>query len=235
MRLQKLLAFALLLVFAIPAKTGQTYVDIGLGHVKGSYETGIESSINSLRAELGYFGSEYFFNATTSYINLDTEGLSKESGIGDLYFGGGYTYRLQDEKLKIIPSLSLKIPTADENKNLGSGESDAGVFLDVYKDCGIMTCTAGMGYIFTGDPDGINYNNIAQLSLGGFTGFERSGITAYILYSSALLDEFGDPVKVGVDWFYLFSVETAFYINGIAGLNDAAPDFGLQTGLVKWF
>lgn len=226
----------LLLVFiSVPSAFARSYLDVGVGQVSGDFDTGVTSTLNAFKVEYGYFGSQYFFNAATAYLNLDTDGLEKQSGMGDVLLEAGYIYRLPDDDLRLFPSLSVKLPTADETKNLGSGETDVGVFLDAHKKCGNIVCTAGLGYIFIGEPAGVDLNNVLQLSIGGFKAFQQVGLGAYLEYNSAILDGRTDPVKLGVDWFYLFSLKYAFYINGIAGLNSTAPDYGIRSGVIIWF
>lgn len=225
----------LLSVITVPNAVARSYLDVGVGQVSGDFDTGVTSTLNAVKLEYGYFGSQYFFNATTAYLSLDTDGLENQSGMGDVLLEAGYIYRAPDDDLRLLTSLSVKLPTADETKNLGSGETDVGAFLDVYKKCGSILCTAGLGYIFIGEPAGVDLNNILQLSIGGFKAFQKAGLSAYLEYNSAILDGRTDPLKLGIDWFYLFSLKTAFYIDGIAGLNNAAPDYGLRSGFVLWF
>jgi hypothetical protein len=215
--------------------SARSYLDVGVGRVSGDFDTGITSTLDLIRVEYGYFGSEYFFDAATSFLNLDTEGLDQQSGMGDVVLEAGYIYRPQDSSLRLFPSMSVKLPTADENDGLGSGETDLGAFLDVHKTCGGIVCTAGLGYIFIGEPAGTDYNNVLRLSIGGFKAFQHAGLSAYLQYDSAMLDGATDPVKLGVDWFYLLNLKYAVYINSAAGLNESAPDYGIRTGIVRWF
>lgn len=214
---------------------GRTYLDLSVGQVSGDFDTGVNSTLNAVKVEYGYFGEQYFFDAAASYLNLDTDGLEQQNGMGDVLLEAGYIYRSQDYDLRLLPSVSVKLPTADENSNLGSGETDVGIFLDAYKKCGDIVCTAGLGYIFIGDPPGIDFNNVLQLSIGGFKAFQKAGLSTYLQYNSAILDGGTAPVELGVDWFYLLSLKHAFYINSILGLNSAAADYGIRTGFVIWF
>lgn len=225
----------LLFIIFLPSAAARTYLDVGGGQVSGDFGTGITSTLNAVRVEYGYFGSQYFFNAATSYLALDTDGLEQQTGMGDVLLEAGYIYRSRDNELRLLPSLSVKLPTADEDKNLGSGETDVGIFLDAHQNCGSLVCTAGAGYIVVGDPAGVDLHNILQLSIGGFKAFQKAGLSAYLEYNSAMLDGRSDPMKLGVDWFYLFSLKTGFYINSITGLNSAAPDYGIRSGVIIWF
>jgi hypothetical protein len=228
-------AVFLLFMAILPDAAARSYLDVGAGRVSGDFDTGITSELDLIRVEYGYFGSQYFFNAAATYLNLETDGLDQQSGMGDVVLEAGAIYRPRESSLILFPSLSLKLPTADENDGLGSGEMDIGAFLDAHKNCGGIVCTAGLGYIFIGEPAGTDFNNVLRLSIGGFKAFQQAGLSAYLQYDSAMLDGATDPVKLGVDWFYLLNLKYAVYINSAAGLNSAAPDYGIRAGIVRWF
>lgn len=225
----------LLGILILPDAAARTYLDVGVGQISGDFDTGVTTTLNAVKVEYGYFGPDYFFSAATAYLNQDTDGLDQQSGMGDVILEAGSIYRAQGGDLRLLPSVSVKLPTADEDKMLGSGETDIGAFLNMYQKCGGLVCTAAVGYIVAGEPDGVDYNNVMQLSIGGFKAFQYAGLGAYLQYDSAMLEGRTDPVKLGVDWFYLFGVEYAVYINGTAGLNSAAPDYGIRAGVVWWF
>jgi hypothetical protein len=212
-----------------------TYLDLGAGVVNGDFDTGVNSTTSQLTAKYGYFGSRYFLSASMSYLNANTDGLDRQSGLGDTILEAGYIYRAKDNDFKLFPSVSIKLPTANEDDGLGTGESDLGVFLDGQKNCGPIVCTAGVGYIFIGEPAGMDLNNILQLTAGVYKGFQKAGLSTYVQYNSAMIDGRTDPVKFGAEWFYLMNLNTTFYVNGVVGLTDTAPDYGFHTGVVKWF
>ena len=59
---------------------------------------------------------------------------SSESGLGDITLTGGYILVEESQRMpRIRPTLYLKIPTADEDKGLGTGEFDFGPGLTLGK------------------------------------------------------------------------------------------------------
>ncbi|MGD8567180.1 MAG: hypothetical protein PVJ39_03670 [Gammaproteobacteria bacterium] len=227
--------YALVLFISSFPVSAATFLDLGAGLASGDFDTGVDTTSSHLTAKYGYFGTRYFFNAAIPYLNVDTDGLDQQSGLGDTVLEAGYIYRGNDNDFKLFPSVSIKLPTANEDDGLGTGESDLGIFLDGQKSCGPIVCTAGVGYIFIGDPAGIDFNNILQLNAGVYKPFRKSGLSAYLQYDSAMVDGRSDPVKFGAEWFYLMSLDTTFYVNGLVGLTDVAPDYGFHTGIVTWF
>ena len=61
----------------------------------------------------------------------------------------------------------VKFATADENKGLGTGESDYSVQADLYKFMGDFTLLGSLGYKYRGDPTGIDLDNVLMASAGG--------------------------------------------------------------------
>jgi len=213
----------------------QSYLDVSVGRLEGTYDTGINSSVDSLTARYGYFGTDYFANISASWLHMDVEGLASQSGPGDVILGAGYIYHAPDQSYSVFPSFSIKIPTASDTDNLGSGETDVGFYVDGLHRCGAVTCSASMGYVVMGDPSGIDFENIVQLSAGVYKSFEQSALNVYLQYQTALIKGLTDPVSLGGNWFYIFNLQTSVYINGSVGLNDAAADYGIRTGIVQWF
>jgi hypothetical protein len=213
----------------------QTYLDLGIGRIEGDYDTGVNSSVDSFTARYGYFGTQYFANASLSLLHLDTEGLGSQTGLGDVVLQAGYIYRHPNNSLTVLPSLTIKLPSADENDGLGSGETDVGFFVDAVQRCGDISCSASIGYVVLGDPPGIDYENQAQINLGAVFTFQRSAINTYLQYQTALVKGFSDPISLGVNGFYILDLESTFYVDGLIGVNDSAPDYGLRTGIINWF
>ena len=131
--------------------------------------------------------------------------------------------------------MSIKLPTADENKQLGSGETDVGAFLSLTHPCAAFVCGLDLGYILMGDPPGTDYNNIAHFNLNVFRHFGRLGAGAFVQQDSALLDGAENPRLMGINAFYLFPPKFAVYTEFNAGLNDAAADSSFRLGMVQWF
>ena len=63
-----------------------------------------------------------------------------------------------------------KIPTADEDKNLGTGQTDFIVGLDGYKVFNNFVPYAGVGYYFFGKADELGLTNAITANVGASFG-----------------------------------------------------------------
>lgn len=76
---------------------------------------------------------------------------STYSGIGDTVLTATYQMPLFSENFPFIDvGVEVKLPTADEKKGLGTGETDYGVQLDLYQLAGNVTLFGTVGYKFRG-------------------------------------------------------------------------------------
>jgi len=152
-----------------------------------------------------------------------------ESGLGDIV--AGVTVRdvltAMEGDLALDLTGKVKLGTADEDKGLGSGETDYTVQADVLRFFPQFTAVASLGYVFRGDPDDYELDDGLIAALGGtwFIANARS-LGLFMEYREAsFLDNddrleatgyFGWPVREG--W------RGSVYL--IAGLSDSSPDFG---------
>jgi hypothetical protein len=90
-----------------------------------------------------------------------------QSGIGDLILKGGYIV-VQEEKLvpEIRPEAYVKIPTADQNKGLGTGKFDGGVGVTLTKWVGNWNGYIEGVYNFIGKSQNFNLRNFFSYEAG---------------------------------------------------------------------
>jgi hypothetical protein len=151
-----------------------------------------------------------------------------DSGIGDIV--GAVSYRLQRGAAS-RPAIDLTglvyFGTADAAKNLGTGENDYAAQFDVAQDAGVATVFGALGYRVTGDPPGIDYNDVFYGTLGIEHAFERNIVgTALDLRQAYLSDSDAFATLTG----YLItrpSTGTKLTTYLLFGLSDAAPDWGI--------
>lgn len=160
-----------------------------------------------------------------------------QSGLGDIVLSGSYTLFLDD-----LPSFELtgkvKIPTADENKGLGTGEADYTVQLDIFHSVGKFSPFATAGYRFTGNPAGIELNDTFFASLG--FGYKVNGE-----WSGGVIGDFREATTNFSEdsWEFVpyitWKNENNFSVNlyGVVGFSTGSPDMGigLQLGYEKEF
>jgi len=116
--------------------------------------------------------------ASDTYDNsLDRDTLGSENGVGDLYLSAGqfFSYPLSDRKVWLELSGKYKLPLADFDKGLGTGEADTtltgSIFYPLqrsqdnpwFKPQQLYT---KLSYAWRGDPDSIDLENRPTLLLG---------------------------------------------------------------------
>jgi len=97
-------------------------------------------------------------------VGGDPGALVSESGVGDLTLSATWEMPLWSENAPFLDiTASLKVPTADEQRGLGTGKPDAGIQVDAYQVIGGFTTFASLGYryrhrsaVFEGLKDSFN-------------------------------------------------------------------------------
>lgn len=163
---------------------------------------------------------------------------TSEGGLGDILVRGSYVIK-RDGPGSFDFSIGgkLKLPTANEEKGLGTGEMDQGAGFDFSKELNPRwTLLADAYYTIIGDPENLDFNNQVSLSIGFYRPFEKGlGLTVMYETSSAMTDDSADPRALSGT----LSKNAAGglqFTGGLAfGLSEGSPDFGLSAGLSRKF
>ena len=110
-----------------------------------------------------------FFEA----VPAGSGGSRSEEGLGDLVLAASYTWFPRSKLPAFELTGKVKIPTADEDRNLGTGKADAFLQVDAFKRVGIATLFAGAGYRFVGDPPRGRLHNSPYASGGAAFSLHR--------------------------------------------------------------
>lgn len=234
-----LILFFILLPSGVIAQEGRGYIDITGGYKTGDFGTPTRSNLYYLAPTLGYVAPRYDASVTVPYLSLTNETGSvstTESGIGDIILRGGRVLVPEGESgLSLYGSLAVKLPTADEDKGLGTGETDYGAFLSLYKRIESIKLAFMGGYIITGDPSSFNYNDIYLYGVGVSKVFDRSDLFASLEGRRSAVPGADNPLELNFGFFHLLSKDYSLKGSTFFGLNDGGPDFGLGLGIVRWF
>ena len=154
----------------------------GLHYSSGDYGTGSTTRITSLAATARYESGAWTYRATVPYLRVDGDtsvipgvgavrggaaSTRTESGLGDIVLGATYAaYYDSSSRFGVDLTGKLKLPTADENKGLGTGEPDFVFLVDFYRTFDRVTGFAGIGYHVLGDAPGLPLDNVWSANLG---------------------------------------------------------------------
>jgi hypothetical protein len=237
------LVFALMLILVSPgvsgAENGRGYLDVSGGYKTGDFGTPTKSELYYVSPTLGYVAPQYDVSVAVPYLYLanKTGGASAaESGIGDVILRGGRLLVPEgDSGFSLDGALAVKLPTADKNKGLGTGETDYGAFLSVHQRFDKTKLSLLSGYIKVGDPPSVNYNDIYLYGVGIAQIINNTELYASFEGRRAMVPGTQNPQEITVGFFHVLSADYAIKGNTFAGLNKGGPDVGLSIGVVRWF
>jgi hypothetical protein len=234
-----LMLLFMLLPYGALAEEGRGYLDFSGGYKTGDFGTPTRSNLYYLAPTLGYVAPQYDVSVTIPYLSLTnkTAGVSTtETGIGDIILRGGRVLVPEGEKgLSLYGSLAVKLPTADENKGLGTGKTDYGAFLILYKRIESVKLAFLGGYIITGNSSSFNYNDIYLYGVGVSKIFGRTDLYASLEGRRSSVPGAANPLELNLGFLRLLSKDYSLKGNTFFGLTDGSPDFGVSLGIVRWF
>ncbi|HSM14745.1 MAG TPA: hypothetical protein VLA66_11830 [Thermoanaerobaculia bacterium] len=162
----------------------------------------------------------------------DPAPTSSVSGLGDVRIGAFYRLAGGGVRLyRLDLGATAKLPTADEEEGLGTGELDWRLGLSGEYRFWSLTLFGGAGYNRLGDPPGVVLEDVVD----GFVGVESQPLAERFLLSGWLegnpevIDGAGETVALGVGLRTLGEVR--FELQGTIGLSDAAEDFRISAGI----
>ncbi|MES3006346.1 MAG: hypothetical protein V4751_01090 [Pseudomonadota bacterium] len=165
-------------------------LSVGGYYSSGDYGESSKTTIHYLPVSYDYTAANWNLKLAVPYLEVsgagnvlvnvggigsgDFNGLAvtdesvRSRGRGDTVLTATYQFPAFAENLPFIDlGVEVKIPTADEKKSLGTGETDYGVQLDLYQLAGDTTLFATAGYKFRGRSFLFNeMTDSAYLSLG---------------------------------------------------------------------
>ena len=158
-----------------PAQEGQFGFRAGIEHVSGDYGGTQDLSDFYLPLTVLYERRRLGFRATLPYLEVElvdpaTSSTYSENGLGDVVLGLTVydAFRSSDGSVAIDFTNKLKLGTADEQKGLGTGETDLSVQADIYKFLGRSTLVGAIGYKFRGEPNAVTIDDTWFFSAGGY-------------------------------------------------------------------
>ncbi|GAB4509073.1 MAG: hypothetical protein Tsb0026_08670 [Sulfuricaulis sp.] len=232
------------------ATAGETSFSLGAEYTSGDYGTSSETRMWYFPATLRYETDRYMMALTLPYVVVEGTGnvvasggmggmrrattaqtSTTESGLGDIELAGSHVI-VQNAGWRLSLGGLIKLGTADEQDNLGTGEDDVAVQLEAENTWGSNTLFGIAGYKILGDPPGTDYENVLYGSVGLSHRLDASrSIGAELYAQEAPLP--GVEGKSELTLFVSGKPETKARLTGylIAGFADGSPDWGLGISL----
>lgn len=224
-----------------------------LMYESGTYGTGTRSSSLYVPVTVKRLFGDAFASATVPFVSQTSDGsvrnvggrpvktgrgsagsaTTTHSGLGDVVLRGGYDLLRDDpHPLDLTAVAKVKLPTADEDKGLGTGEFDAGAGLEAAKLVAPgWTVLADLYYTAIGDPPGTNLNN----QVAGDAGVSRllqKDLTLTGLFEASNSLVSGEPSPRDLRGILDFRVDdrSAVFASAMIGLSKGSADYGFGFG-----
>jgi hypothetical protein len=203
----------------------------GLNYSRGDF--GTDADIEDFYVPLGFTATfeSIAFRINVPYLSVDTtsEGVTTtESGLGDVSasltaFNVLYS---DDHDLALDVTGSLKFGTADRDTGLGTGESDATLYLDTYKFFDNATVFGSIGHRWRGEPPGVAFDDVFLAMLGVTFATDGGLVGATINYRESAIAELDDIREL--QGFFVLPLGDAWDIEVYAftGFTDSSPEWG---------
>lgn len=223
----------------VAAAGGRAYVSTDAGYRTGDYGTDTTFSLFHLTPAIGYASDTWEAGLSVPVYTLQADGeLGKqtESGIGDILIRAGRRIVSEERTgVELRGSVAVKLPTADKDKGLGTGETDYGAFILLNKHFDTIALTAQVGYLVRGDASVQAYNDTPMYAVGISKSFSRSQVAATYENGGDFVDGAEAARSIAVSGFRVLNSKYAVRGDLSFGLSDGADDLGMSIGFVRWF
>ncbi len=258
-------AVALVLLGAVPARAEDRpwlSLSSSVNYSVGDYGTGKDTTLVYMPFTLGVTPLESFtVSLTVPYIHQTTQNVvitgggvaprnetkgklarparsTTESGLGDVLLKASYIVLAERGPIpEIAPYVKIKVPTADRDRGLGTGEFDETVGVDLSKS--LLEHLFGyisLSYTFIGDPPGSDLRNSFGWSVGAaYAVLQPLSVFGFLEGSTAVAPGQADPVEVRVGAEYKLTKVLKLTGSVTRGLTSGAADWGVSAGLALRF
>jgi len=220
---------------------------VGLDYTTGDYGQRDDTDMLALAFAAKYETGRWTYRASVPYIRvsgpsnvvasdeggvaLGGDGAARrtDSGLGDVVLGASYlVLHRRDAPFLLDVGAKVKLGTADEDKGLGTGETDYSIQAEAFKPLGAFTPFATLGYRFYGDPAGIDLRNVFYGSLGStYRVSAQTTAGASYDFRERLSAGGGRLSEVALFVSHRLSEVWRLQLYAIAGLSEGSPDAGL--------
>lgn len=222
--------------------TNSFELSTGFDYSIGKYGAAVDTSVKSVPVEAKAQLGRLRLQAALPYVWIKGPGqivggvvvgstsptaVAKRQGIGDLNLSAAYRLTNESGALPIIElGGNVKLPTA--NTSIGTGKTDYGVNIALYKSVGPqVTLFGSVGYSWLTSPAAYQLRN-GITAYGGLNLRPDPAINlgASVAYREPVATGLKGQAVVSPYMTYRFSQHLGFTAYGTAGLNNASPRVG---------
>jgi len=224
---------------------------VGASYDQGDFGTSSTTRTLFVPLTFKYLGERFDIGVTPSFVVVDTVGPGvtlidgvptrtggaaqrrvTNAGFGDTLLKGRL-FLFDDPGTEsplpsFTPFFKVKIPTADEKRNLGTGKTDYGFGAELDKQLWRFFLFGDASYTVIGSPAGQDLRNRPAASGGaGFMVTNALAFGAFIDWRRALVKGKDDPTELVGFLTYKITRTLSFSPNVFVGLTKGSPDFGV--------
>jgi len=241
MRIARMLPMTLLAAFALPVTAGELTTSIGMDYSSGDYGTDSTSETWYVPVVGKYESGPLALKLTIPYLRITDPAIGPEgeplpggcreteSGLGDIVGSAGYALLDGSEQHGVLLDVigKVKLPTADEDKCLGTGETDYSLQFDAAKSFGGVTGFGTLGWKKFGDPSNASFRDPVFASLGLATKLAPATTIGAVYDWREKVTSNGDEISE-VALFASQKLDEAWKLQlyAVKGFSDASPDWG---------
>ena len=161
-------------------------------------------------------------------LPIPGEGSTSESGLGDITASFTWFAYPGTETLPIVDVTGrIKLPTADEDKGLGTGEIDWALESDLVKGIDNHSLFFTVGYKIFGDTDEVKINNVFYGSIGDSYRYSKNmSFGAFYDVREATTDFTEGMSELTGFLSYRLNPKWRLMSYLVKGFSDGSPDFG---------
>ena len=158
-----------------------------------------------------------------------------EVGLGDIVLSATYNaFYDRASMLGFDLTAKVKLPTADEDKGLGTGETDFAFLADLYKTMDRFTGFGGFGFHVLGDSPAFNLENAWSANVGATYKLDDRDTVGAMLEGRERVVAGGDPQReLSGFWMRRLDRDWRAQAYVLIGLADGSPDWGLGLTLAR--
>jgi hypothetical protein len=221
-------------------------LDVGLTYVTGDYGLSQDTDVWVQTSTINYAADAWHFSATVPLLsisgpasvvgNVGRADTSTERGLGDITLAAAY--KIIDSGTGVSDfdfTTRVKLPTANEDKGLGTGKTDVNFELNYHHSLGRVTPFATLGYRFMGHSAAYPLKDGFYTTLGLAAPIAQDGTTAglALTWRQRIVDGADNAEEAMVFLSHPFNARWKMQAYTLAGFTDASPNFGLG-GLVGY-
>jgi hypothetical protein len=230
---------------AVDLPSNSVLISTGIDFSSGKY--GAEETTDMLYIPLTfkYATDQWSSGITIPYISLESSGdvvigpdgrpvpipgggSTSESGLGDITASFTWFAYPGTEKLPIVDVTGrVKLPTADEDKGLGTGEFDWALETDLIKGLDRHSLFFTVGYKIFGDTDTVKINNVFYGSIGDSYRYNKTTSFGAFYDIREATTEFTEGMSE-LTGFISHRMNPKWKVMGylVKGFSDGSPDIG---------